>query len=54
MIKDFETDFENRMVAPEYQSAEEGDVEASLRPSTLEGRLLLADLGWTDWSVFPL
>ena len=36
MIKDFETDFENRMVAPEYQSAEEGDVEASLRPSTLE------------------
>ena len=32
MIKDFETDFENRMVAPEYQSAEEGEVEASLRP----------------------
>ena len=24
------------------------------RPSALEGRLLLADLGWTDWSVFPL
>lgn len=36
MIKDFETDFENRMVAPEYQSAEEGDIETSLRPSTLE------------------
>ena len=36
MIQVFESDFENRMVAPEYQSAEEGDVEASLRPSTLE------------------
>ena len=35
MIRDFETDFENRIVAPEYQGMEEGEMEASLRPATL-------------------
>ena len=30
-----EMDFENRIIAPEYTSMEDSDVETSLRPKTL-------------------
>ena len=32
-----EMDFENRIIAPEYTSMEDSDVETSLRPKTLSG-----------------